>query len=375
MTIYPPRIAYNAKVIADLCKPSGIRLWGVTKVMEGDPIIGRAMINGGCFGLADSRLENLMRLHDKFPKVPLMLIRPPSHSRIAEMVATCTHSLQSEIETIKLIGEVAVKKSKRHKVTVMVELGDLREGIMSDNLLPVVFETLRTPGVELEGIGGVLTCFAGITPTTENLGKLIEMARLVESEFQVKLNTVSGGATNTIPMLLDGTLPQGINEFRVGEGIMLGMDVLTRKPLPGLEYNTVEVTAEVIEVRSKPTSPQGRVTQDAFGHRPSFEDRGERRRAIVNLGRADVEPELLTPLMDGIQVLGGSSDHIVLDVEDAKEEIVLGSQIKFLPGYGALLRLIGSPYVGKIYKEETWHTRNQAAPATMAGTATRNTGA
>jgi len=52
--------------------------------------------------------------------------------------------------------------------------------------------------------------------------------------------------------------------------------------------------------------------------------------------------------MPGISVLGGSSDHLILDVEDAAENVKVGDELEFWPGYGALLALSTSPYVQKV---------------------------
>ena len=90
------------------------------------------------------------------------------------------------------------------------------------------------------------------------------------------------------------------------------------------------------------------IGQDAFGGTPTFVDRGVRMRAICNLGRQDVVVDGIEPEDPGIIVLGGSSDHLILDVEDARNPVKLGDEITFYPGYGALLALSTSPYVQKV---------------------------
>jgi len=107
------------------------------------------------------------------------------------------------------------------------------------------------------------------------------------------------------------------------------------------------MVAEVVEVARKPSVPIGDRGQNAFGETCEFEDRGVRLRAILNLGRQDVVVDGIEPEMKGITVLGGSSDHLILDVEEAEREVKLGDELAFYPSYGALLALATSPYVQK----------------------------
>ncbi len=107
----------------------------------------------------------------------------------------------------------------------------------------------------------------------------------------------------------------------------------------------------MVECRVKPTLPRGLIAQDAFGRVPAFVDRGPRLRAICALGRQDCVPEGLTPLAPGVEVLGASSDHLLLDVEDMPCPLRVGDTLSFLPGYGALRAASTSPYVAKVPRE------------------------
>jgi len=75
-------------------------------------------------------------------------------------------------------------------------------------------------------------------------------------------------------------------------------------------------------------------------------------RAICNIGRQDTVIDNLTPLDPGILVLGGSSDHLILDIENASKSLKTGDEISFFPGYGALLAASTSPYVEKVVVQE-----------------------
>jgi predicted amino acid racemase len=95
--------------------------------------------------------------------------------------------------------------------------------------------------------------------------------------------------------------------------------------------------------------PRGTVAQDAYGNRPTFTDRGDRRRAILALGRQDVMPEYLTPLDAGVEILGASSDHLICDVHEMAALPRLGDVLRFRPNYAATVQLSTSPYVHKVF--------------------------
>jgi len=60
----------------------------------------------------------------------------------------------------------------------------------------------------------------------------------------------------------------------------------------------------------------------------------------------------LAPVDPGIIILGGSSDHLLLDMEDAEQIYNTGDEVHFLPGYAALLAASTSPYVRKVVIKE-----------------------
>jgi predicted amino acid racemase len=202
--------------------------------------------------------------------------------------------------------------------------------------------------IDIIGIGASLTCYGAIVPDETNLGALGALA--VEAEVQLgRTLTVSGGSSTSIAPVMAGRGPALIDNLRLGEAVILGVDPATREPIPGLALHrdAVTVSAPVIECKVKPSMPSGTCAQDAFGNVPSFEDRGERRRAICAIGRQDVVPEQLTPADPRVIVLGASSDHLVLDVEDLPVPPGIGEPITFVPGYSSTLALFTSPYVAK----------------------------
>jgi predicted amino acid racemase len=177
---------------------------------------------------------------------------------------------------------------------------------------------------------------------------LVDLRQTCREATGLPLDLLSGGNSANLPLLASGRLPPQVNHLRIGETITLGRNVLDRTPWPGTRQDTLRVVAEVIEVERKPSVPIGASGPDAFGGHTVFVDRGIRTRAICNLGRQDILVDGITPEDPGILVLGGSSDHLILDVQDAAERVRTGAEIGFFPSYGSLLAATTSPSVQKV---------------------------
>ena len=348
ITIDLERIERNARTVVERCRASGIGVFGVTKGTCGMPQVARAMLRGGVTGIGESRFENIRRLRASGIDAPIMLLRSPPRSLIEEVIKTVDISLNSELATIGELSRVAERMARVHDIILMVDLGDLREGIWPSDLMPTVEQVMQLPGVRIAGIGTNLTCFGAIIPTEINLGELAGHAEKIRGTFGLDLTHVSGGNSSSLPLLLAGRMPKGINHLRIGEAILQGgRDTFHDEPWAELDRDIFVLSGELLEVKKKPSVPIGTMGVDAFGGRPHFEDKGERLRGIVNIGREDVAVEGLTPLAAGIEVLGASSDHLILDVAEAKPTPQLGDRIAFRMSYAALLAAMTSEYVEK----------------------------
>jgi len=341
------KIEANARTVCERLGP-GVGVVGVTKVTCGNPRVAAAMVAGGVVALGDSRVSNLEGLRRAGLDVPLWLLRAPAPAAAPDAVRAADVSLNSEVETVRALDDAARAAEVVHGIVIMVDLGDLREGILPEEL-PAVLETvLPLTHVRIVGIGTNLTCFGGLVPTAENLGELVQLADYAEEKAGRPLH-VSGGNSSTLELALTGGMPSRINGLRVGESLLLGVSTIDRAPLPGLYQDAFVLQAPVIECRVKPSMPQGACAEDAFGNRPVFGDRGPRRRAVCALGRQDTVPEGLRPMEAAVEILGASSDHLLLDVDDMAAPPNIGDTLSFIPGYGGLLAACTSSYVEKIY--------------------------
>ena len=364
ITIDLSRIERNAKAVVGRCAQSGIQVFGVTKGTCGMPQVARAMLRGGVVGIAESRFENIRRLRDSGIQCPIMLLRSPPLSRAEEVVRTVDISLQSELTIIHELSRIAERLGRVHDIILMIDLGDLREGIWPNDLLPTIEQILEMRGVRVAGVGTNLTCFGAIVPTRENLSQLEAHAYKVERVTGLRLDWVSGGNSSSLPLLLTGCMPKGINNLRIGEAILQGgRDTFLDQPWDELDSDAFRLSGELLEVKTKPSMPIGKSGVDAFGQKPFFMDEGDRLRGIANIGREDVIVEGMTPINPGVRVLGASSDHLVLDLTDANPSLQVGDQVDFRLNYGAMLAVMTSEYVEKapMHDAEVAPTRKRAA--------------
>ncbi|MDD3147825.1 MAG: alanine/ornithine racemase family PLP-dependent enzyme [Candidatus Riflebacteria bacterium] len=348
LEIYPDRIRQNTQAIAGQCHRAGVSLACVTKVTAAHQAVAAAMVAGGADMLADSRIENLWKLRQAGMPGPFLLLRLPPVSRAAEVVEVADISLNSSLQTIAALGKEAVIQQRTHKVIIMIDVGDLREGIWPDKAAHLVKEASTISGIEVIGMGCNLACYGGVIPSVENMTLLVKTVDECRRASGLALPVICGGNSSGLPIMAEGRLPEAVNLYRIGEAIVLGRNVIDRSPWEGTRQDTFIAVAEVIEAETKPSMPIGDRGQDAFGGSQDFVDRGLRKRVICNIGRQDVVVDGITPVENGIIVLGGSSDHLILDVTDAVRQIKVGDEVAFFPGYGALLALSTSEYVQKV---------------------------
>lgn len=362
--LYPRIVIDKAKLrnnmtqVIDRCSRCGISVAGVVKGMNGLTEIASIYKDCGAAQLASSRLEQIEQWRDAGLPGPFLLLRIPGMTELPELPRLADYSLQSDRSTLDALETVCARQDLYHKVIVMADLGDLREGFWDkDEMVNVCCHVERDlPHLILAGVGVNLGCYGSIQPTEKNMNELISLARRVELEIGRKLEIISGGATSSFTLVHWGSMPAGINHLRIGEGALLSKDLLVDWGIHDMTYlqrGTIRLQAEIAEIRDKPTYPVGEITIDAFGHRPVYTDRGIRRRAIAVFGRADVgEVENLLCCEDGMQVIGGSSDHCILDIEDCVRPLKVGDIVKFDLCYSHMLYATGRNDMPIIYVNE-----------------------
>ncbi|GAU76930.1 ornithine racemase Orr [Fusibacter sp. 3D3] len=346
LVINRQKIKENTALIAEKASQLDIDLYAVSKVYCGMPSVAQASIEGGAKAIADSRLENFEKMIDL--NCDKVLLRLPMQSEAERVVALCDISLNSEIETLKALDHAADKATKKHRVILMIDLGDLREGILKADVDKTVKAIMDMKHITLEGIGVNLTCYGGVIPGPDNLGDLVSIAAHIEKEFDLALKVISGGNSSSLFLLDNGEMPSKINNLRIGEAIVLGRETAYGDIIKGAHEDAFILEAEIIELKTKDSIPTGKIGMDAFGNKPTFVDKGKMLRAIAAIGRQDVNPEGLTPLDERIEIIGASSDHMIMDLTATGETYAVGQVVQFRLDYGAMLKACTSEYIKKV---------------------------
>lgn len=341
----------NYKQIKKLCKD--IKIAGVIKGCTGIPEVAQLLDKEHVDFIASSRIEQLKPLKGKVT-CPLMMIRIPMLSEVEEIVKYTDISLNSELEVLKALDKEAKRQNKIHEVILMKDLGDLREGFYKeeDIIEAALFVENDLDNLVLAGIGTNLGCYGAIVATKEKLEELVRVAEHIENKIDRKLKYISGGATTSIPRLIEGNMPERINMLRIGEGILLARDLkdLWGYDIENMNQDVFTLRCEVIEVKDKPTYPVGKIFVDAFGNKPTYEDKGIRRRALLAIGKVDYAfSEDLVPKNNKIKIIGASSDHTIIDVED-DENIKVGDILEFNLTYSTLVYVSNSQNIKKVFK-------------------------
>ena len=337
-------LQHNVSKVVEKCGSFGIQVAGVIKGATGIPEVARAFDKGGAAFIASSRLEQLEDAINAGIEKPMMLIRIPMLSEVKDVIRLADISLNSEFEVIKALNDEARAQGKLHKVILMADLGDLREGFWDKDEMIKVAEYIENKmiNIQLVGIGANVGCYGSISPTVEKLEELVELAERIEERLGRQLEYISGGATSSLMRVWDKNIPKRINMLRVGEGILLArdLDVFYGYDMSDLYQDIFRLKAEVIEVKDKPSYPVGTIAIDAFGHTPTYVDRGIRRRALLAMGKVDYgDPAELLPMDKSIEVLGASSDHTIIDVEDAERDYKVGDIMTFDICYATVVYL------------------------------------
>ncbi|MCC5952015.1 MAG: alanine/ornithine racemase family PLP-dependent enzyme [Acidimicrobiia bacterium] len=340
------KVRHNATMLVERLAGRGIAVTGVTKATLGAPELARELLAAGVSRLGDSHIEGIEGLRRAGVSAPMTLLRTPMISQVKRVVAHADVSLNTERATLEALSVAAGEQGTSHGVVLMVELGDLREGIMATDLVDAARMVVGLPSLELVGIGTNLACQSGVVPDVANMAELSVLAETAEAALGVRLAVVSGGNSANLGWALGGGDPGRVNDLRLGEAILLGCEPLHRQPVEGLRTDAFVLVAEVIESKIKPSQPWGQLGQTAFGDKPRSADRGLICQVILAVGRQDTDTAgLVAPA--GITILGASSDHLVVESADGLRDV--GSELAFGLDYSSLARAMSSPYVARVW--------------------------
>ncbi|MEX1188223.1 MAG: alanine/ornithine racemase family PLP-dependent enzyme [Bacteroidia bacterium] len=350
ITIDIKKLEHNFQFLDKHFKAKNTEWAIVTKLLCGHMPTIEFLVQFGAKELCDSRLSNIQKIKEAFPSVQTVYIKPPAKLSISNIVKYADVSFNTEFQTLVWLSEEAVKQNKIHKVIIMIELGDLREGVLGEDLLDFYGKVFELPNINVTGIGTNLNCLNGVMPSEDKLIQLSLYKQLIEAKFNCEIPWVTGGTSVVLPLLFNNQLPKGINHFRIGEMLYFGNDLVNNAPVEGMFTDVMRLYGEVIEISEKPLVPYGVIDESPSGHSPviNADDYGKTSvRAILDLGLLDTLIDQITPLDENIKIAGGSSDMLVLDLKHNKKNYKIGDVISFSMEYMAALGVMSSDYIEK----------------------------
>ncbi len=362
LIIRTKKIQQNIQYLSKYLKDNHIQWSLITKVFSGDKNFLENVLTPEIIqhinSVGDSRLTSLKNLKEVNPEMKTIYIKPPAKIYADQVVQYADISLNSSYETIVALNESAKKVGKIHEVIIMIEMGELREGVNRDDLMSFYEKVFDLPNIEVIGLGSNLGCMYGIIPTHDKLLQLALYKELISAKFNKKLPLISGGSSITLPLIEQKTIPQEINHFRIGEAAFFGISPYHNQKFKELSIDTFEFQANIIELEVKQNVPDGEISDANVGHTAEYnqEDRGKTSvKAILDFGMLDVNREDIEPIGSDLNFIGITSDMIVVDLGDNLDEnqqpkYKVGDLIRFKPNYMAVARLLNSKFIDKVFE-------------------------
>lgn len=338
----------NVKRAIEICKDKNIEVLAVTKGFVGNRRMAELYYEAGIRYFGDSRLDNF-EVYKDIPGHKQML-RLPMLEEIPRLVGLCNSSLNGDLVVIKAISDYCLKVNKVHDIVLMIDLGDRREGILPEDTLKVVKEILECKGVNLIGLGCNFGCYGARVPSKEAMAKFVSLKAQIEQTYNIKLTHMSGGNSLSLHMVWENTMPEEVNFLRMGFAMIFGTEDMYRQTIKGMYRDAFRCEAEVVEVDFKSSLPVGVCGIDAFGHKPVFEDIGDIKRLILAIGKLDTMFDAMYPYDQDLKILGGSSDHLIINAQDSKLNYKAGDVVTFGLDWGSLLYLFNSKFVEKVFE-------------------------
>jgi predicted amino acid racemase len=307
--------------------------------------------------VGDSRLTSLKNLKEVNPGMRTIYIKPPAKMYADDIIKYADISLNSSFTTIIALNNSAKKLNKIHQIIIMVELGELREGIKRTELISFYEKVFKLSNIDIIGIGSNLGCMYGVEPSYDKLLQLSLYKELISAKFNKNLKYVSGGTSITLPLIENNSVPKDINHFRIGEAIFFGVSPLDNKQFKELSIDAFEFTANIIELEEKKIIPDGIISDGNIGHSADFDMQDitvTTTKAILDFGLLDVDQKDIEFIDESLQYVGITSDMLVIDIgknktKEGRQKYKIGDKIRFKPNYMAVARLLNSKFIDKKY--------------------------
>ena len=359
LEIRTDRIIRNIEKLNIFLSRHNVQWTLVSKVLSGHRATLEKIVThdamSGVHSVGDARLSSLKTMKQIRPDLVTMYIKPPAIRNVESVVKYADISLNTYYKTIHALNDAARKQDKIHKIIIMVELGELREGIIRDHILNFYESVFELPNIEVIGLGTNLGCMYGVEPSFDKLIQLCLFEELIKAKFHTELPFISGGSSINLPFIARKKMPARVNHLRVGEAAFLGTSPYNNKKFKNLSVDAFEFRGEVIEFYRKENEPDGIISDAAIGHTAEEEIARSQTdnmsyKAVVDFGLLDVSIEDLTPKDKAVKFVGTTSDMTVFAVDvpkGKKPKYRVGGTIKFKLSYMGVARLMNSKFVTK----------------------------
>ncbi len=330
------KINFNINYIQDFCLRNKLKLMLVIKVLELCDVFIEfiSKINEKNIGVSD--ILAAKKIKDKI-NVKATLLTIPSLANVDEVITYCQASLNSEWETIQELAKQCDKRKVYHEIILMIDIGDLREGVMPQEAILFVKNciSLTSAYFKIKGIGANLGCGNCILPTYTILNILQIIKNEVQEKYSYILEVISIGGSIILEWMNYKYLPSCINQLRIGEAAFLGSIPVYHKQHPHLFDDAFILIGTIVELKVKQVIVEGKAKVQV--------------RAILDFGNIHTIPNKLSPTNNNMVFIKSTSNYSIYDVTSCEQNFSSGDKLNFRLNYSALAQANLSPYVVRNY--------------------------
>ena len=340
------KLRHNIRYMRNYCQAKQLELVVVLKGAFSVSAVIQEFLDAGVrtFGISDLMMAKKCSQYQM--NTPLF-IKLPAMREASAVVQYCGTSLNSELTVVHELARAARKQSRNHGIILMVDLGDQREGVMPEEMLPTVEKILDIGNnhIEFLGIGTNLGCCAGALPDQSMIRVLDELSLGIERRFGMPPGIVSVGGSVMLDWMRHNELPHRVNQIRLGEVMLLGNIPGVNKKHPSLHDDVFVFRADVLEVKDKLIKKPECQGKDALGYDPKITCCGIRKRALLNFGISNTDPSGLESELNNCEIVAYNSNYTIVDCSDCDEDLRAGDVLEFKMNYRSLLQSCISPFV------------------------------
>lgn len=168
ITLNRTKLTHNYEFLDRMFRRHRIEWAVVVKLLCGNELYLREVLQLNPRQLCDARISNLKVVKKLSPDTETVYIRPAPLRNIAAVVRYADISFNTQVRTLKKLSEEAVQQGKIHKVVVVVELGERREGVMRSQIVDFYEKVRVLPNLRIVGLGPISPVFRGCFPIGPN---------------------------------------------------------------------------------------------------------------------------------------------------------------------------------------------------------------